>query len=87
MNRDVELAAVTVRQCQLRLRRVQEQVRSARESLRRAVRAADDAELELGDATRRLTRMESPRPEAPSLGWRVRQGGMQPTVYMRSEGK
>jgi septation ring formation regulator EzrA len=62
VNREVELATLTMQQCQLRLRRVQEQVRDMRELLRRAVRAADDAELELGEATQRLTRMETDRP-------------------------
>lgn len=87
MKREVELATLTVQQCQLRLRRVQKQVREAREVLRRAVRAAEDAELELGDATQRLTRIEMHRPSGVGFGGRVTQGSWQPTVYLRNEGK
>jgi hypothetical protein len=77
---------MTVTQCALSLRLAQEEVRVVRESLRRAVRAADIAELELGVATRRLTRLAIARPVAEPLGWRVSQG-MQPTGHMPSEGR
>jgi hypothetical protein len=55
-----ERASTMVSQCEGRLRRAQENVRCAGEALRRAVRAAMEAEGELRDATRRLSRMEVP---------------------------
>jgi hypothetical protein len=59
-----ERAAVAVTEAELLLRRAQEEVRRAGEMLRRAIRVAETAEGELGDATRRLSRMESQMTEA-----------------------
>jgi hypothetical protein len=52
-------AIATVTQCELELRRAQETVRCTSEMLRRAVRTAENAQGELGDAARRLGRMNS----------------------------
>ncbi len=57
-------ALATVAQCALELRRAQELVRRAGEVLRRANRAAENAKGELGDATRKLTRMDAPMTRA-----------------------
>jgi hypothetical protein len=54
-----ERAVATVMQCELQLRRAQDNVRRTGEMLRRAVRTAENAQGELGDAARRLGRMES----------------------------
>lgn len=54
-----ERAVATVTQCELQLRRAQEDVRCTGEMLRRAVRSVENAEGELDDATRRLGRMEA----------------------------
>jgi hypothetical protein len=55
-----ERAAVTVKQQVLLLHRAQENVRRAGDMLRRAIRAAEEAESELQLATKRLNRMELP---------------------------
>ena len=57
-------AIATVTQCELQLRRARDNVRRTGELLRRAVRTAENAQGELGDATRRLGRMESRRTKA-----------------------
>jgi hypothetical protein len=51
-------AMATVTQCEIQLRRAQEGVRRAGEVLRRAVRTAETAQGDLGDATDRLDRVQ-----------------------------
>jgi hypothetical protein len=51
-----ERAIATLARCELQLRRAQETVRNTGEMLRRAVRTAENAEGEFGDATRRVDR-------------------------------
>lgn len=53
-------AVATVNQCGNRLRQAQDEVRSASELLRRALRSLANVEGELGDATRRLNRLDRP---------------------------
>jgi hypothetical protein len=53
-----ERAIATVTHCSARLRRAREDVRCTGEVLRRAIRTVESAEGDLGDATRRLGRME-----------------------------
>jgi hypothetical protein len=53
-----EKAIATMTECAQQLRRAQETVRCAAEVLRRAIRAAEAAERELGESARRLDRME-----------------------------
>ena len=49
-------AVTSVSDCQAQLRRAQEDARKGGELLRRAVRDVEEAEVALGDATRRLGR-------------------------------
>lgn len=53
-------AVATVHQCGNRLRQAQDEVRSASELLRRALRSLATVEGELEDATRRLNRLDRP---------------------------
>jgi hypothetical protein len=54
-----ERAIATVTHCELQLRRAHENVRCVGDLFRRALRTSENAEGELGDATRRLVRMEA----------------------------
>lgn len=53
-----ERAIVTVARCGLELRLAQEGARRAGEALRRAIRSVEQAEVSMGDARRRLYRMD-----------------------------
>ena len=53
-------AVATVSQCGNRLRQAQDEVRGASELLRRALRSLATVEGELGEATRRLNRLDRP---------------------------
>jgi GAF domain-containing protein len=76
-----ERTSATVTQREGQLRRAQEHARRAGETLRRALRGVEEAESVLGEAKRRLDRMESRSPSelghnpverAISLSWRCR---------------